>query len=488
MKKEKKKLLIIGGVILAIILLAIGGWLIITKKGNDSKDTKPVNKEIVVKDFNIENGMTLEEIKEYLKENYQLGDNIEITYIGIDEDNKDQVLEAVTLYFNQDGEEVSAEEALEIVNDEEQLKEGFTKKEVLVGTGKYKATIKDKDNDKEYETVVTLEDKEAPVLELQDVTITEGDSLKINAFVKKCYDNSHEECILNYVDDNEEVSEEIDVKVGERTVKIIASDKAGNKSEVQEGKLVVNKKKTSTSTTTNKPSSSGTGSNNSTGSNNGVATTDTSKYTSSNPIVKAALGMVGMTGVPCTNVAETALNAVGKTLSIDIYEEAYNIITGEKLGTGKEAYEKTQQDTVFCTEITGVITDGQTNERCYYSVNNKIYRVTIKTCKNGECDERDDTSDIGQYYIGYKPFHDGKTFYWTEANIQKIGTQIPISEAQPGDFIFWENGGLGYTHIAFYLGNNQAVHGGWGDKREVVIAGIYVDKRSSTPTAWRVSY
>ena len=62
-----------------------------------------------------------------------------------------------------------------------------------------------------------------------------------------------------------------------------------------------------------------------------------------------------------------------------------------------------------------------------------------------------------------------------------------------GDIVFvanytYKNGGKGSNHIAVYIGNNQAVHGGWESKREVVIKGVKIGGKASTPTAWRVSY
>ena len=42
-----------------------------------------------------------------------------------------------------------------------------------------------------------------------------------------------------------------------------------------------------------------------------------------------------------------------------------------------------------------------------------------------------------------------------------LGTVVSASEAQPGDLIYYANGGTGYAHIAVYAGNGKAVHGGW---------------------------
>lgn len=46
--------------------------------------------------------------------------------------------------------------------------------------------------------------------------------------------------------------------------------------------------------------------------------------------------------------------------------------------------------------------------------------------------------------------------------------QVPMSEAKPGDILFYHNGGLGQNHVAIYIGNGQAVHGGWNGNQTVV--------------------
>ena len=38
---------------------------------------------------------------------------------------------------------------------------------------------------------------------------------------------------------------------------------------------------------------------------------------------------------------------------------------------------------------------------------------------------------------------------------------MSAAQAQPGDLIYYPNGGMGMAHIAVYIGNGQAVHGGW---------------------------
>jgi len=55
----------------------------------------------------------------------------------------------------------------------------------------------------------------------------------------------------------------------------------------------------------------------------------------------------------------------------------------------------------------------------------------------------------------------GINFHDWPAGYMRLGTVVPASQAQPGDLVYYENGGLGAAHIAVYAGNGQAVHGGW---------------------------
>ena len=55
----------------------------------------------------------------------------------------------------------------------------------------------------------------------------------------------------------------------------------------------------------------------------------------------------------------------------------------------------------------------------------------------------------------------GINFHDWPAGYMSLGTVVPASQAQPGDLVYYANGGLGVAHIAVYAGNGQAVHGGW---------------------------
>ncbi|AXI26353.1 peptidoglycan-binding protein LysM [Gemella sp. ND 6198] len=62
----------------------------------------------------------------------------------------------------------------------------------------------------------------------------------------------------------------------------------------------------------------------------------------------------------------------------------------------------------------------------------------------------------------------GINFHDWPAGYMKLGTVVPASQAQPGDLIYYANGGIGLAHIAVYAGNGQAVHGGWYGNQTVL--------------------
>lgn len=53
----------------------------------------------------------------------------------------------------------------------------------------------------------------------------------------------------------------------------------------------------------------------------------------------------------------------------------------------------------------------------------------------------------------------GIHFHGWPADYMSLGTVT--STPVPGDLIYYANGGTGSAHIAVYIGNGQAVHGGW---------------------------
>jgi len=55
----------------------------------------------------------------------------------------------------------------------------------------------------------------------------------------------------------------------------------------------------------------------------------------------------------------------------------------------------------------------------------------------------------------------GINYHGWPAGYLSLGRTVSAAEAQPGDLAYYANGGMGLAHIAVYVGNGQAVHGGW---------------------------
>lgn len=55
----------------------------------------------------------------------------------------------------------------------------------------------------------------------------------------------------------------------------------------------------------------------------------------------------------------------------------------------------------------------------------------------------------------------GINYHGWPAGYLSLGRTVSAAEAQPGDLIYYADGGAGPAHIAVYIGNGQAVHGGW---------------------------
>ncbi|GAA1764457.1 NlpC/P60 family protein [Kocuria aegyptia] len=54
------------------------------------------------------------------------------------------------------------------------------------------------------------------------------------------------------------------------------------------------------------------------------------------------------------------------------------------------------------------------------------------------------------------------------ASYLSLGTRVSAAQAQPGDLVYYANGGMGFAHIAVYIGGGKAVHGGWNGNQTVI--------------------
>ncbi|OAE00838.1 NlpC/P60 family protein [Arthrobacter sp. OY3WO11] len=64
----------------------------------------------------------------------------------------------------------------------------------------------------------------------------------------------------------------------------------------------------------------------------------------------------------------------------------------------------------------------------------------------------------------------GINFHDWPAGYLSLGRTVSAAEAQPGDLIYYADGGAGMAHIAVYAGNGQAVHGGYNGNQTVVFS------------------
>lgn len=68
--------------------------------------------------------------------------------------------------------------------------------------------------------------------------------------------------------------------------------------------------------------------------------------------------------------------------------------------------------------------------------------------------------------------------YTGMGSLFNLGPTIPMSQASPGDVIYYSSNGMGGKHIGIYIGGGQAVHGGWTGNTTVVAS---VDIGGSAP-------
>lgn len=55
----------------------------------------------------------------------------------------------------------------------------------------------------------------------------------------------------------------------------------------------------------------------------------------------------------------------------------------------------------------------------------------------------------------------GINFHSAPAGYISLGTTVSVADAQPGDIIYYADGGAGVPHVAIYAGNGMAIHGGY---------------------------
>lgn len=67
----------------------------------------------------------------------------------------------------------------------------------------------------------------------------------------------------------------------------------------------------------------------------------------------------------------------------------------------------------------------------------------------------------------------GINFYGWPMSYASLGDVVPANEAKPGDIIVYKTNGMGGSHVAIYIGNGKAVHGGWnGNDTQIFSANL----------------
>ena len=462
--------------IFMMIVVVIGATLSMIHETPVYGNNKPIDFQL----FRENLGYNFEVGKVFKIDKYVNNDVTNFSYYFIDA-NGETVDIITTRYFDSDGNEVAMYDALDADNN---LKAGYIKKDYLNNIGTY-TIIVEFDNDS-FERTINIKDTKAPILALKDkLEITEGDSYEIKDFIKSCSDSSGVDCILKYVDKDDNEIEFNETKPGKYAIKIIASDETGNKSKSQETELIVSKVKTNNSTSSNKKGTIG--------SSKEETSTNKNEISTNNPIAKKALSYVGQSGIRCYELVEGAVNAVNKSF-YSYYDYYYPYYGGNK----KVYYtrEKKNVDYIFSnhthsydTTITRYKGDSTTGEKVnvtvtFYINNNILQDVKTTGCNwisNNQCPSGY-TDAIGkEFYVLMK----SSTI--TEDSIKFNATKVSLNKIQPGDILVYDDGGNGIGHIAVYIGNEKAVHGGWGEKLDVVIATMYPSS-ASTPKVYRVNY
>ena len=192
----------------------------------------------------------------------------------------------------------------------------FIKDNKLIKTGNYTYVISNKKDEYGFTYTLKVVDTNQPQVELQDLTIKEGEEYKITDFIVSVTDNSNEEVTYNYV--KEEMGKYS--KSGEYEIKILFKDKSGNEyedsttlkieksdnqKEESSSKSTTSSNKTSSNNTSTTPKSNSSSSSTSKGSStSGGSTTSKSNSTSGSSTNKSSTS----SGSSSSNDTTSSLN------------------------------------------------------------------------------------------------------------------------------------------------------------------------------------
>ncbi len=220
------------------------------------------------------------------------------------------------------------------------------------------------------------------------------------------------------------------------------------------------------------------------------STTSTGGYDRSNPLVAAALAQVGRSGLICGDLVCHVIRST-KYLERKVYTNTFsNDHKPDSFNINAPHTFQLYYDYLGTSEIPGEACAAYVN---YLVTNNSITSYSFsRSPENCRPDLPDpDTKKAEQ--------NRGKTVYTSEtvspsscsrlADYPAFATQVSFANRQPGDILFWSSKYAEdfASHTAVYIGNDQAVHGGW-DGKNVVIAGIILPNQTKpTPTVWRLN-
>lgn len=128
----------------------------------------------------------------------------------------------------------------------------------------------------------------------------------------------------------------------------------------------------------------------------------------------------------------------------------------------------------------------QSAQTAAISSNNPIVQAALKYRGSSmACDQLATMALVDTGVITGTPatiFHDGGYYNLGVYQFPAVATFISAASAQPGDLVYYDDGGFGSAHIAVYAGNGMAVHGGWNGS-QVVLASV--DISASPPKYMR---
>ena len=165
-----------------------------------------------------------------------------------------------------------------------------------------------------------------------------------------------------------------------------------------------------------------------------------------------------------TMLTTGAVGTVATTQSASAYDATANQVTAQYPGTygATQATQSTQPAQSGVAGTTGTQTNTQATTTTQASSSSKgaaIYQAALSQVGITQDCTMLVTNALKSVGISY---HDWPVGYMS------LGTTVSASEAQPGDLIYYADGGTGVAHIAVYAGNGQAVHGGWLGNQTVV--------------------